>query len=270
MNISKFRKMFQREGDRSDTFDALKTFTAGLTSSGATILSGANTLSGTNTLSGATNISGLATLTGGLINKPIRTNTLEGLDSRYRLVWIAGQQGLPGINADILSSTEAVNAIADKHFEVSGSGGTTDDVTYYAEGGIQLKTDGGGTNGVTLAPHLDADQTPWTGITGGSGKQVRWECLISTASNIADVVIFAGLKLTSTAVTITDADQCFFRYAPAVQSGVWEAITSVANTDDAHDTTVAVATSTLYHLLIDIDSSRVPKFYINGTLRETG
>ena len=275
-NFQQFLRRIHRHGSLSDTDTGNKTYSGTLLASGGFTASGANTMSGATTFSAAVvnsstlAQSGVATFTGKIVNKPITTNQFEGLDNRYRLVWIAGQQGLPGVNGDILNASEAVNAIADKHFEVLGSGATTDDVTYYAEGGITLTTDGGGTNGVTLLPHLDAEQTPWTGITWGSDKQVRWECLISTASNIADIVIFAGLKLTNTAVTATDADQVFFRFAPGVQSGVWEAITSVANTDDAHNTTLTVLASTLYHLLIDIDASRVPKFYINGVLRETG
>ena len=69
---------------------------------------------------------------------------------------------------------------------------------------------------------------------------------------------------------LPDADQAFFRYEDGVNSGKWEAITSVADSDDAADSGVTVATSTRYHLVIEIDSSRIPKYWINGVLVETG
>lgn len=195
--------------------------------------------------------------------------TNHSLPTRYGLRWVAGQRGKPSLNADINSATEATREIADPDFEILGTNASSDDSTFFAEGGITFTTDGGGTDSVILLPHLDANQTAWAQVTWGTDKQTEWECDITTDADITACVIWAGLKLTNTATTTTDAKQIFFRYAPATNSGEWEAISSINNSDDAHDTNVAVAASTRYHLKIAIDSSRIGRFYINGSLVET-
>ena len=193
----------------------------------------------------------------------------EGMSDRFRLTWVAGERGKPGINGDITNATEATRMVADPHFEILGTSGSSDDVTYYAEGGIDLETDGTDGNGVILLPHLDANQTAWTQVTWGTDKEVRWECTIKTGAAITTSIIWAGLKLTNTDVVITDANQVFFRYEDGVNDGEWQAVNSIADSDDAHDTNVVVAINTVYHLVIEINSSRVAKFYINGALVET-
>jgi len=70
-------------------------------------------------------------------------------------------------------------------------------------------------------------------------------------------------------VVATDDDQVFFRYEDGVNDGEWEAVNSIADSDDEHDTDVVVAANTVYHLVIEINSSRVATFYINGALVET-
>lgn len=193
----------------------------------------------------------------------------EGMSDRYRLTWVAGARGIPSANASILNATEATRMICDPNFECLGTGGGAISVAHYAEGGIALVTDGTDGHGLVILPHLDASQTAWKQVTWGTDKEVRWECEIKTGSAITTCIIWAGLKLTNTPTTITDADQVFFRYDPDVQAGVWECVSSIADSDDAHDSTVTVATNTVYHLVIEIASNRTAKFYINGTLRET-
>jgi len=127
--------------------------------------------------------------------------------------------------------------------------------------GIQLQTDGGGTDSVIIAPHLDTTQTAWTGILWGTENQTIWEAVIRIGSSIADVVFWAGLKLTNTATVATDADQVFFRFDAGVAN--WEATYSIAGVDVETDTSVAVAINTTYKLRIEIDSSRIAHFYIN-------
>lgn len=205
----------------------------------------------------------------------------EGISDRFRLTWVAGAKGKPGLNADIApasaddandGATKAEIALmlaSDQNFEVLGTNASSDDVTYYAEGGIDLETDGADGDGVIILPHLDSNQTGWSQITWGTDKEVRWECSIKTGAAITTCIIWAGLKLTNTDVVITDADQAYFRYEDGINDGEWQAVNSIADTDDAHDTNVAVAINTVYHLVIEIDSSRVAKFYINGALVET-
>lgn len=208
---------------------------------------------------------------------PMRPRGFNHLPRRLELKWIAGLKGLPQLNAvtdppgSDTYNTAAVLALlnADREFEVLGANASSDDVTIHAEGGIKLETDGGGTDSVIILPHLNAGQSRWTGFTWGTDQETHWECHIKSGSAITDQVIWAGLKLTNTATTATDNDQVFFRYAPATNSGKWQAINSIGGTDDAHDSGVTVGADTEYHLKITIDSSRVARFYINGALVET-
>lgn len=202
-------------------------------------------------------------------NGPVRVNGFNALPRRFELKWVAGQRGKPGINGDIQSATEATRMIADPDFEVLGTNASSDDVTFYAEGGIKVETDGADGDEVIIAPHLDANQTAWTQVTWGTDKQVVWECHIKSGSAITNCIIWAGLKLTNTEVTATDDDQAFFRYENGVNSGKWQAISSIGGTDDAADTGVTALADTEYHLKIVIGTDRTAQFYLNGALVET-
>lgn len=187
---------------------------------------------------------------------------------RVGLKWTAGARGKPGLNADI-NTALATSVITDPDFEILGTNASSDDVTFNAEGGITFTTDGADGDEVILLPHLDANQSAWTQWTWGTDKSVIWTCRIATGASIDNCIIWAGLKLTNTEVTATDDDQVFFRYENGVNDGEFQAVSSIGGTDDAHDTGVAVAVTTSYVLQIVINSSRVAKFYINGTLVET-
>jgi hypothetical protein len=194
---------------------------------------------------------------------PSHPDGFNSLPSRYELRWVAGQEGLPDMNATAWSD------VIDARFELLGTNASADDVTYYAEGGLTFETDGADHDQVILLPHLDSNQSPWTATTWGTDREVVWEALIRTTASISDTVIWAGLKLTNTSVTATDNDQVFFRYQDTVNDHEWQAVSSVNDSDDAHDTNVAVAAATSYHLKIVIGSTRVAKMYINGVLVET-
>lgn len=203
------------------------------------------------------------------LSGPVRTSGLNALSSRYELRWVAGARGKPGLNADINSTTEAVREIADPDFEVLGTNATSGSITFNPEGGIKLTTAGADADSVIVLPHLDANQTAWTAITWGTDKETVWETMIATDASIGDVVIYAGLKLTNTGVVATDNDQVYFRYQNGVNSGKWQGVYSIGGTDTSSDAGVTVAVSTVYHLKIAIDSSRIARLYINGALAVT-
>jgi hypothetical protein len=200
---------------------------------------------------------------------PVRFRGANTLSSRYELKWVAGSRGKPSINADIQNAAEATRMIADPDFEVLGTNGSSDDVTFYVEGGVKVETDGAADDQVIVLPHLDASQSAWAQVTWGSDKQTEWECDISTGSAITDTIVWAGLKLTNTQVTATDNDQVFFRYEADVNDGEWQGVSSIGGTDTETDLGVVVAVSTRYHLKITIDSSRIARFYLNGALVKT-
>jgi len=188
---------------------------------------------------------------------------------RLELFWLAGQRGKPSLNADIQNAAEATRMIVDPDFEVLGTNMTSALSTFNAEGGITLTTAGADADQAILVPHLDANQSAWTQWTWGTDQQVRWSCGFATEGSIANCIIWAGLKLSNVPVTATNAHQAFFRYEDDNNNGDWEAINSIAGLDDAHDTNIAAAINTDYVFNIDIDRSRVARFYLNGTLVET-
>jgi hypothetical protein len=194
---------------------------------------------------------------------------LSALAPRFRLEWTAGQRGKPGLNADIQNAAEATRMIADPDFELLGTNAVSTCSTFYAEGGLTLTTTGASGDQVILLPHLDTNQSAWTQVTWGSDQETRWECRIKTASAITAQILWAGLKLTNTSVVATDDDQAFFRYEAGVNSGKWQVIYSIGGTDVTVDAGVTVAVSTAYHLVVDIDSTRIARFYVNGVLVAT-
>jgi hypothetical protein len=157
--------------------------------------------------------------------------------------------------------------------EIQGTNADDAGVEALEGGGIRFETAGADGDEHILAAHADANQSSLLTANWDSRNRPLFMANILTGPEAADItncIIWAGWKLTSTEVTATDADQAFFRYENGVNGGRWQAITSVAGVDDAHDTGIAVAAGTLYRLLIDVDADRVPRFYINDRLVETG
>jgi hypothetical protein len=169
----------------------------------------------------------------------------------------------PGINADIATTNAAATtAITNPDFEILGTNANTADVTFDASGGIKCETDGTSLDSIIILPHLDTTQTAWSSVGWSTEKKIGWGCIIETGSSIL-CDIWAGLKLTNTPVTATDANQCFFRYSNATVSGRWQFVSSNANTDTSTDSGITVAASTQYKLEIKINDSREPRFYVN-------
>src|SRR3990167_2082217 len=200
---------------------------------------------------------------------PARPRGFNSISPRYELKWVAGARGKPGLNADILSATEATREIADPDFELLGLNAVSSTSAIAVEGGVTLTTTTGSADQVIIVPHVDASQTAWSTVTWGTDQQTEWECFIRTPATITNMTVWAGLKLTNTSVTATDDDQAFFRFQPSVNSGKWQAIYSIADSDTAGDSGVTVDASTNYHLKITIDSARIARFYIDGVLVAT-
>jgi hypothetical protein len=260
------------EVDRTLIASGTNTISGTTAISGTVTDSSTKTVSGSQTFSGDNTFTGNQTLSGAGTARPIGWNRVS---TRYELKWVAGAHGLPALNA-VIATDENSNAaahlarnLADREFEILGTNASTDDVTRYAEGGITLTTDGGGTDSIIVLPHLDSAQSAWSAVTWGTDKSTEWECDFSTSADITACVIWAGLKLTNTSTTATDAKQVFFRFAPATNSGKWQAIYSINGTDTEGDSGVTVAASTRYHLKILISATRIATMYINGTLVAT-
>lgn len=156
------------------------------------------------------------------------------------------------------------NGPANFNFEILGSGGSSDDVTHYAEGGMKMETDGGGANSVILLPHLTSG-TAWTNWTWGTDRSVEWGCVVRLGQLTA-CKLWAGLKLTNTATVGTDDDQAFFKYdsAHATLPTKLVAVYSIGGTDVEYDTGVVMEADVEYDLRVLIDSQRAAHFVVNG------
>jgi len=189
--------------------------------------------------------------------------------NRIELVKVFGDRGKPGLNADIASGTESVREIADPDFEVidsvTGNGNdSSDDVTYNAEGGILLTTDGADGDGLIIQPHADANQSPWEQFTWGTDNEVEWECWIKMGAAVTTRIVLAGLKLTLTDVIATDDDSAFFRYEDGVNSGKWQSNVSVAGTDNTVDTGIVGTANQFMHFKIVFDAAEICHMFVNG------
>lgn len=196
------------------------------------------------------------------IIRPEKDLYVEGLNLGGRRILTELFKQAPLLNAAI-----AVNSNLD--FEVLGTNMTSALATFDPEGGITLTTAGASADQAILCPHLDTKQTAWSSMTWGTDQETHWRATIKTGAAITAMILWAGLKLTNTPTVITDDDQVFFRYEAGVNSGKWQCISSIGGTDTSADSGITVATSTVYRLMIIIDSARVAKFYINGVLVAT-
>jgi hypothetical protein len=177
----------------------------------------------------------------------------------------------PLLNADVvptdLNPTQAQMALifsANRDFEVIGTNMTGVLCTHADGGGITLTTAGASADQAIVTPHLDASQTSWATTKWNTADRVLFETRIKTAANIADQIIWAGLKLTNDNVVATDDNQVFVRYEAGVNGGEFQLITSSAGTDTTTDLNVAVAVSTEYHIKLVVNGDLDVHCYING------
>jgi hypothetical protein len=196
----------------------------------------------------------------------------RGVKSRDRYYLEEYFAQLPGINGDILSATEATNVPVNKNFEVLGTNGTSALATRsITRAAMTITTPAVDQEQMIVAPHLDSKQSAWSSVLWGTENQVEWECSVTTASNIADVKIWAGLKLTNDQLVATDADQAFFKFQTDVTNSETFAdltllhfVHSIGNTDYISALPITVAASTNYHLKIKVDSGRQLAIFVNG------
>lgn len=190
------------------------------------------------------------------------------IQNRYELFENFTQ--VPGVNADI---TVAKNL----NFEILGAGTPLSaQQAYNADGGVTITTDTATSadgDQAVLFPHQDTLQTVWNAALDPA-DQPRFETVIELNS-IADIVVWAGLKLTVASDEATDDDSAYFIFDVngdyTTASGNWKVNVSVNGTDVTTDlgTNYAAATGGKVRLGITIGSDKRARFYINGTLVHT-
>tara|TARA_A100001015_G_C14998878_1_gene717456 strand:- start:425 stop:1309 length:885 start_codon:yes stop_codon:yes gene_type:complete len=214
----------------------------------------------------------------------LQSNVYNGRDpDRYYLEeYFKRRPALNSVLATNFDNADATNVsnttirtaekVANKDFEVLGTNMTSALSTFDTDrAGIKIETAGADQDQAIIAPHLDTNQTAWSGIKWGTENQVQWECSITTGPDIADVKIWAGLKLTNDQLIVTDDDQAYFKFQTDADNS--EAFTtyttlhfvhSISNTDYISDLGITVAADTNYHLKIIIDSNRKISAFVNG------
>ena len=191
---------------------------------------------------------------------PISTVVNTNSD-RYELVEYFYK--LPKGNGDIQNAAESTRMIANSNFEILGNSSDNADVTYSTTvAGIECQTDGGSGDSIIILPHLDSGQTAWKQILWGSENQVIWEAVIRMGAAVTSQTFWAGLKLTNTETIATDADQAYFRF-DATDDTNFKAIYSINDVDVSIDTGVLPVINTNYYFRIELDSNRVPLYYID-------
>ena len=166
----------------------------------------------------------------------------------------------------------AIGVAANLDFEVLGTNMTSALVTYpTTSSGILMTTAGADQDQAIVLPHLDTNQTAWTGTKWGTENQVEWECSIMLPAT-DNQKVWAGLKLTNDQLIATDANQVFFKYqTDATNSEAFTDFTklhfihSIGGTDYISRLPITVAANTPYHLRIVIDADRKATIFVNGT-----
>ena len=191
-------------------------------------------------------------------------------------------------NADVLITDTnptlaqmALRLRANRDFEVIENSGATTvtnaDVAFSARGGIRLTTKTTANDACVLRPHLDSNQTAWAASSAWLSQQSpRLEAqisLVAITACIARVGFFEDVAQPADLASVgSDDNAAFFIFDEdnTTSATNWVAVINVGGTDTAYDTGVAVAAATEYRLEIRVDSSRIPRFYINGVLVATG
>ena len=213
--------------------------------------------------------------TTGVVTNRGRIGSTKNADRFYLEEYWHQRPGLNAVNiidpdADDASAL-AVTQAANKNFEVLGTNMTTALCTFNATAaGIVLTTAGADQDQAIVCPHLDSNQTIWTGTKWGTENQVEWECSLNTNA-IDNQKLWAGLKLTNDQLIATDANQAFFKFqTDATNSEAFDDYTylhfvhSIGGTDYISQLPITVAANTNYHLRIKFDSSRKMEIFVNG------
>ncbi|MGB2161705.1 MAG: hypothetical protein ACPHY7_00595 [Gammaproteobacteria bacterium] len=173
-------------------------------------------------------------------------------------------QRRPQLNASI-------GVAANLDFEILGTNAADVGVTFPSTtSGINIATAGADQDQIIIAPHLDTDQTAWTGTKWGTENQTQWECSILLPA-LDNQKVWAGLKLTNDQLISTDADQVFFKYQTDATNSEsftdftkWHFVHSIGGTDFISQLPITATTNTPYHFKIIIDKDRKATIFVNG------
>ena len=144
-------------------------------------------------------------------------------------------------------------------WRIAGTSAVSSCVTRYSKGGILLTTTTSTGDEVIITPASSREAS----INRRFDRMPRFTALIETQGSVEDLVIKAGLfQSTSTLAKSVDSDGVFFRYEHGADNNLLRACTSIGDTDADRSCGFVLAANTVYALTIDVDESRIPRFYI--------
>lgn len=188
----------------------------------------------------------------------------------------------PGLAADLDPAAFGTQALirsytgANKQFAIAGTNAVDTASVLTAGGGVKFTTTTASADQVIAIPGPAINSVEVSQFNLGALTTAKpiFETVIKTDAAVTLQTIWAGLKLTNTSVSATDANQAFFRFQDvatlAAGLGQFQCVTGVSATNTTQLSGVTVALSTTYHLKITVDANRVPRYYINGVLVATG
>ena len=138
------------------------------------------------------------------------------------------------------------------------------------DSGIKMITAGTDNNNVILVnKDIELGNSLWK-----TNKEIEWDCLIKTGSNIGDICFWAGLKLSNVSTYTTDTDQAYFLCSTddsvsgiSTLSGTDKNLYFIYSINTINYITnlgIKLAVSTLYSLKIRIDGELKISVFVNN------
>jgi len=163
--------------------------------------------------------------------------------------------------------------LGNPRWALSGTNGVATDVTFDADGGVNLVTAGADNDQMIVFPRGQIggiDSTALAGVAWNPQFQTRFAILLEVPALTLELVQ-AGMVLTTALDLTTDADQAKFQYSVEGATSIvnWTLAESIGGTDTETDLGVAVAADTPYLLELRYSSTGTLRAYINGILKHT-
>ncbi len=195
------------------------------------------------------------------------------LNRQYReWLWIAGENGKPGVSADLTAAAESTRMITDPLVELVGTNAASANSSLSAEGGIDLVTTGADNDQVILVPHELADACAWNtaGSTYRTDREAEFECGLILPSALTNMTIMAGFKTDDgpADLLLTDTGLLCFNYNTGDSDATWGVVGDVAagSGDVDVDTGVTLVAGAAVHFKVAYDRLGVGRCYIDGQL----
>lgn len=193
------------------------------------------------------------------------------LNRHYReWLWIAGENGKPGINTDAVNAAEATRMITDHLVEVEGTNAASASISLNAEGGINVTTAATDDDQSILLPHEDANfnQLHPDNFTYRTDRELEFECALKMPASILTKLVMCGFKTDNSPadLAITDTGLLCFNFNTDDSDTTWGIVGDIAagSGDVDIDTGVTVVASGVYHFKIAYDAAGYGHCYING------